>query len=62
MIIDKHTEALHLQRVQRFFATLPPLQADTVDIILQTYLDVPAALLPKAREQVADLHQPLKAA
>lgn len=57
MIIDKHIEALHLQRVQNFFASLPPLQADTVDIILQTYLDVPAALLPKAHGLVAGQHE-----
>ncbi len=62
MMIDKHSQALHLQRVQEFFSTLPPLQAETVEIILQTYLDVPYALLPEARELIVGLHQTLLAA
>ena len=55
-------QQLHLQRVRDFFASLPPLHPDTVDIILRSHLDVPEELMPAARAEVAHQHQTAKAA
>ncbi len=56
------TQALHLQRVRRFFSTLPPLHPETVDIVLRTHLNVPEELIPLAREEVEQQHKPPQAA
>ncbi len=56
------TQALHMQRVKRFFESSPPLHADTVDIVLRSYLNVPESLIPLAREVAVEQHQPPKAA
>lgn len=56
------TEALHMQRVRRFFESSPPLHPDTAAIVLRSYLNVPESLIPLAMEVAAERHQPSKAA
>ncbi len=53
---NSDTSAHHLKRVRNYFATLPPLQPETVDIILRTYLHIPEELMQRARVEAECAH------
>lgn len=60
-----HTQsrrALHLQRVQRFFASSPPVSAETIEIVLRSYLHIPDEFIDDALLEAQRCHQSLKAA
>lgn len=48
---------LHMQRVRDYFSTLPPLRPETVDIVLRSHLQVPEALMARARTVVQQHHE-----
>lgn len=56
-MIDSNTKTLHLRRVRNYFAAMPPLQANTVDIVLRQHLAIPEELMEAAREEVRDLQE-----
>ena len=51
-MIDLNTTRLHMRRVREYFAELPPLRPETVDIVLRVHLNVPEELLPMARQEI----------
>lgn len=53
---DAKTKKLYMRQVREYFAELPPLQPDTVDIILRSHLHVPENLMERARAEAQAAH------